>query len=156
MFGAIVIVPSAFITRPGFGEVPGVSATSAGFTGAPLSVSLASTVGVVPPVPPFTGAIVSSTASMTLVEMSPSLPVLLVVSGSASVGVAVALLLNAPSAVIVPVTVIVALAFGAIEAIVHGIAVQAPVNTRPDRFVGVSLTATFVAVDGPAFATVIV
>ena len=99
--------------------------------------------------------LVNDTSAVGVV-LSPSLPVLLVVSGSASVGVAVALLLNAPSAVIVPVTVIVALAFGAIEAIVHGIAVQAPVNTRPDRFVGVSLTATFVAVDGPAFDTVIV
>ena len=63
--GAIVIVPSGFITRPGFGLVPGVRLMSAGTTATPLSVSLTSTDGVVPPLPPLTGGKLSSTASIT-------------------------------------------------------------------------------------------
>ena len=63
--GAIVIVPSGFITRPGFGLVPGVRVMSAGTTGAPLSVSLTSTLGVVPPSKPPVGGKLSFTASIT-------------------------------------------------------------------------------------------
>jgi hypothetical protein len=65
--GATVIVPSGFITMlplVGAGAVPGVSVTSAGFTATPLSVSLISTEGVLPP-PPETGGKLSSTASIT-------------------------------------------------------------------------------------------
>ena len=60
----MVIVPSGFITRPGFGLVPGVRVTSAGFTGVPFRVSLPSTVGVVPPSNPPIGPKLSSTASI--------------------------------------------------------------------------------------------
>ena len=60
-----MIVPSGFITRPGFGLVPGVRLMSAGTTATPLSVSLTSTDGVVPPLPPLTGGKLSSTASIT-------------------------------------------------------------------------------------------
>ena len=61
----MVIVPSGFITRPGFGLVPGVRVTAAGLTGVPFRVSLSSTLGVVPPLPPFTGPKLSFTASIT-------------------------------------------------------------------------------------------
>jgi hypothetical protein len=67
VFGATVIVPSGFIVRlpeVGVGAVPGVSVTSAGFTGAPFSVSLTRTEAVVPPVTPSTAAKLSSTASI--------------------------------------------------------------------------------------------
>ena len=57
--GATVIVPSAFIAMlpaAGAGAVPGVSVISAGSTAAPFSVSLASTLAVLPPSVPLTGA----------------------------------------------------------------------------------------------------
>ena len=68
----------------------------------------------------------------------------------------VAVLLNSPSATMVPVTVTVALPLAEIEAIVHGIAVQAPVKATPDKFTGVSVSATLVAADGPVLLTVMV
>ncbi len=67
---------------------------------------------------------------------------------------AVALLSNAPAALIVAVTVIVAFAPDASEAIVHGNAAQPPPLTLVIvRFVGVSVTRMLVAVEGPALAT---
>ena len=85
----------------------------------------------------------------------PPLPVLSVLFagfGSNVAAVAVALLSNAPTALIVAVTVIVALDPEAILAIVHGNAEQPePFTFVIVRFVGVSVTWMFVAVDGPAF-----
>src|SRR6266498_2039574 len=83
----------------------------------------------------------------------PVLSVLFEVSGSVSSAETLALLSNAPGAVIVAVTVIVTFAPEASDAIVHGSAAQPPPLTFViDRFVGVSVTWTFVAVDGPALA----
>src|SRR5687768_5887103 len=83
----------------------------------------------------------------------PLLSVLFEVFGSNSSAFALALLSNAPAASIVAVTVIDALAPEAIEAMVHGNAAQpAPLTLVMVRFDGVSVTCTFVAVDGPAFA----
>ncbi len=90
----------------------------------------------------------------------PPLPVLSVLFaglGSGSVAETVALLSNAPAALIVAVTVIVTLAPEARLAMVHGSAAQPPPLTLVMvRCVGVSVTWTFVAVDGPALATTIV
>src|SRR6266542_5834914 len=84
----------------------------------------------------------------------PALSVLFEVSGSNSAGVAVALLSKAAAALIVAVTVIVVFAPEASDAIVHGSAAQPPPLTFVIvRFVGVSVTWMFVAVDGPALAT---
>ena len=64
---------------------------------------------------------------------------------------------KAPAADIVAVTVIVVFALLARLAIVHGSAAQPlPETFVIDRFVGVSVTWMFVAVDGPALATVMV
>ena len=60
------MVPSGFIDNPGLPGVPGVSETVERFAGAPLNVSLASTLGVFPPAPPFTGPKLSFTASIQL------------------------------------------------------------------------------------------
>src|SRR5437763_666072 len=74
--------------------------------------------------------------------------------GSGSVADTVALLLKAPAALIVAVTVMVTLAPEARLAIVQGRAAHPPPLTFVMvRFVGVSVTCTFVAVDGPALAT---
>src|SRR5436305_2947341 len=83
----------------------------------------------------------------------PVLSVLFAVFGSGSIAVAVALLSNAPTVLMVAVTVIVTLAPDASVGIVHGSALQAPRTVTIVRFVGVSVTAMLVAVDGPAFAT---
>src|SRR5438874_1090455 len=84
----------------------------------------------------------------------PVLSVLLPRFGSPSFAETVALLSNAPGALIVAVTVMVAVAPLAIEAIVHGSAEQPPpVTLVMVRLDGVSVTCTFVAVDGPLFLT---
>ncbi len=71
----------------------------------------------------------------------PVLSVLLEGFGSVSAGVAVALLSNAPAALIVAVTLIVTFAPEARLAIVHGSAAQPPPDTFVMvRFVGVSVT----------------
>ncbi len=88
---------------------------------------------------------------------TPSLPllsVLLAGIGSVSIADTVALLSNAPAATIVAVTVTVVLAPLARLGMVHGNATQPPPLTLVIvRFVGVSVTCTDVAVDGPALAT---
>src|ERR1043165_4052627 len=93
----------------------------------------------------------------TAVPVTPLLPVLSVlfaVFGSNSAAVAVALLSNAPAAVIVAVTLIVVFAPNARGASVHGSAGQPlPLTFVIVRFVGVSVTWIDVAVDGPVFAT---
>src|SRR5947207_2164079 len=84
----------------------------------------------------------------------PALSVLLFVFGSDSAGVAVALLSNAPAALIVAVTLTVVLAPEARLAMVQGSAAQPePVTLVIDRLVGVSVTWMLVAVDGPALGT---
>src|SRR5258706_339433 len=77
--------------------------------------------------------------------------------GSGSFAETFAVLSNGPAAVIVAVTLMVTFAPEARLAIVHGNAAHPPPLTFVMlRFVGVSVTCTFVAVDGPAFATTIV
>src|SRR5260221_442916 len=84
----------------------------------------------------------------------PVLSVLLARFESDSAGVAVAVLSNAPAALIVAVTLIVVFAPEASEGIVHGSAAQPlPLTFVMVRFVGVSVTWMLVAVDGPALAT---
>ena len=84
----------------------------------------------------------------------PVLSVLLPRFGSGSVADTVEALSNAPAALMVAVTVIVAFAPEARLAIVHGSAAQLPPLTLVIvRLLGVSVTCTLVAVDGPAFAT---
>src|SRR5829696_8237686 len=88
---------------------------------------------------------------------APLLPVLSVLFdglGSGSVAFAVAALSNAPMAAMVAVTVIVTLAPGASDGIVHGSAAQPPPLTLVIvRLLGVSVTCTLVAVLGPALPT---
>src|SRR6476619_5835959 len=77
----------------------------------------------------------------------PVLSVLLPGTGSDSFAATVAVLSNAPAALIVAVTVIVAFAPTPRLAMVHGSAAQPPPLTLVMvRFVGVSVTCTFVAV----------
>ncbi len=84
----------------------------------------------------------------------PVLSVLFARFGSDWAGVAVALLSNAPAAVILAVTVIVVLAPEARLAMVQGKAAHPPpVTFVMVIFVGVSVTWMLVAVDGPALAT---
>src|SRR5260221_13389783 len=84
----------------------------------------------------------------------PVLSVLLARFESDSAGVAVAVLSNAPAALIVAVTLIVVFAPEASEGIVHGRAAQPlPLTFVMVRFVGVSVTWMLVAVDRPAFVT---
>src|SRR5437762_1703355 len=92
--------------------------------------------------------------------IAPVVPPLAVLSmlfalfGSNSFAVTVALLSNAPAAVIVAVTLMVVFAPLTRLAIVQGSAAQPlPLTLVMVRFVGVSVTWMFVAVDGPAFAT---
>src|ERR1043166_724701 len=83
-----------------------------------------------------------------------TLSVLLPGTGSGSVAETVAVLSKDPAAVIVAVTLIVTFAPEARDAIVHGSAAQPPPLTLVmERFDGVSVTCTFVAVEGPALAT---
>src|SRR5438046_15848 len=96
----------------------------------------------------------TSSAAATAVPPLPVLSVLFDGFGSSSVAAAVALLSNAPAAVIVAVTLMVTFAPEARLAIVHGRAAQPPPLTLVIvRFVGVSVTWVLVAVDGPALAT---
>src|SRR5437588_80789 len=83
--------------------------------------------------------------------------VVLVTFGSGSVAETSAALSKEPASLIVAVTLMVAFAPEARLAIVHGSAAQPPPLTFVMlRFAGVSVTCTFVAVDGPAFATTMV
>src|SRR5436309_14317563 len=93
-------------------------------------------------------------AEATAVPPLPLLSVLLERLGSVSAGVAVALLSNAPAALIVAVTLMVVFAPEASEGIVHGKAAQPlPLTLLMLRFVGVSVTWMLVAVEGPGVAT---
>src|SRR4051794_12641751 len=84
----------------------------------------------------------------------PVLSVLFETFGSDGLADTVATLSNAPAALMVAVTLIVTFAPEAIDAIAHGRAAQPPPLTFVIvRLVGVSVTCTLVAVDGPAFAT---
>src|SRR5216684_300104 len=95
-----------------------------------------------------------TSADRVAVPPLPVLSVLLPTFGSGSVADTVALLSKAPTAVIVAVTLIVVLAPEARLGIVQGRAEQPPPLTLVMvRFVGVSVTCTLVAVDGPALAT---
>src|SRR4051812_35873413 len=102
-------------------------------------------------------AVLTIPTSTVCAPVAPPLPVLSVLlagTGSGSVADAVALLSNEPAALIVAVTLIVTLEPEASVAIVQGSAAHPPPLTLVMvRFVGVSVTWMFVAVDGPAFAT---
>src|SRR5258708_3873304 len=118
---------------------------------------------VVPPLPVlsvllFVFGSISAGVAVALLSKSPEAVMLAVVllarCVSVRAGVAVAVLSNAPGALIVAVTLMVVLAPEAREAIVPGRAAQPlPLTLVMVRFVGVSVTWMFVAVDGPAFAT---
>ena len=103
--------------------------------------------------------VVSVFTSETSTEAAafPPLPVLSVLFdrfGSNSAAVAVALLSNAPAAMIVAVTLMVTLAPTARLGTVHGRAEQpAPVTFVMVMFVGVSVTWMLVAIEVPALAT---
>src|SRR5436190_1814420 len=101
---------------------------------------------------------VVTTTAMSDVPALPPLPLLSVLLpgfGSGSVPFAVATLSNAPEALIVAVTLMAVFAPEARLAMMHGANdVQAPLTLVIVRFVGVSVTVMFVAVDGPPFATV--
>ena len=100
---------------------------------------------------------VETSAAASAVPPLPALSVPFAGSGSCSAAVAVARLSNAPAWSMVAVTSMVAPAPEATVGIVHGRAVQpAPVTPVMVRFVGVSVTSTWVAADGPALATWIV
>src|SRR6266581_7976535 len=95
-----------------------------------------------------------TSAEAEAVPLLPLLSVLFPVLGSVSAGVAVALLSNAPAALIVAVTVIVVFAPEARLGMVQGSAAPPPPLTLVMvRLVGVSVTWMLVAVDGPALAT---
>src|SRR3954447_17733049 len=98
---------------------------------------------------------VSETSAAGLADPPlPLLSVLFAAFGSLSAGVAVALLSNAPAALIVAVTLMVVFAPVARLGMVHGRAAQPlPLTLVMVRFVGVSVTWMLVAVDGPALAT---
>src|SRR6266446_729398 len=97
---------------------------------------------------------IETSAEGAAVPPLPTLSVLFARFGSDSAGVAVAVLSNAPAAVIVAVTLMVVLAPEARLAMVQGRAAQPLPDTFVMlRFVGVSVTWMFVAVDGPAFET---
>jgi hypothetical protein len=84
----------------------------------------------------------------------PVLSVLLARFGSVSAGRAVALLSNAPAATIVAVTLMVTPGPTGRLGMVHGSATQPPPLTPVMvRFDGVSVTCTFVAVEGPRLVT---
>src|ERR1043165_5074401 len=84
--------------------------------------------------------VIETSAVPMAVPPLPVLSVLLARFVSVSTAVAVALLSNAPAAVIVAVTLIVVFAPLAREAIVHGSAVQAHETGPSVRVVGVSVT----------------
>src|SRR5437667_366939 len=93
-----------------------------------------------------------TSADAPAVPPLPVLSVLLPLFGSGSVAETVALLSNAPTAVIVAMTVMVVFAPESRLEIVHGSDPQAPLTLVMVRFVGVSETWMLVAVDGPALA----
>ena len=98
-----------------------------------------------------------TSAAAAAVPPFPVLSVLFPGTGSCSAAVAVAELSNPPALLIVAVTLIDAVAPAAIDGIVHGNAEHpAPLTVVMVRFVGVSVTRTLVAADGPASATWIV
>ena len=97
---------------------------------------------------------IDTSAEGAAVPPLPVLSVLFVVSGSGSAPLALAVLSNAPAALIVAVTLIVVFAPEARLAIVHGSAEQPlPVTFVIVRLAGVSVTTMLVAVDGPPLAT---
>src|SRR5438034_98160 len=94
-----------------------------------------------------------TSAEAAAMPLLPEVRVLVETFGSGSVAETVAVLSKAPAALIVAVTVIVAFAPEARLGIVQGNAAQPPPLTFVMvRFVGASVTCTFVAVDGPALA----
>src|SRR4051794_20030679 len=93
-----------------------------------------------------------TSAEAAAVPPLPALSVLLVRLGSDSAGIAVAVLSNAPAAVIVAVTLIVAFAPEAGLGMVQGSGAQAPLTLVMVRFEGVSVTWMLVAPEGPALA----
>src|ERR1041385_7075208 len=95
----------------------------------------------------------TSTGCAAAVPPMPVWSVLLSRFGSGSVALTGAALSNAPTALIVAVTLIVVLALTASEAMSHGSAEQAPVTPVMVRLAGVSVTWMFVAGDGPALET---
>src|SRR5262249_40493067 len=99
-----------------------------------------------------------TSADAVAVPPLPLLSVLLLVFGSVSFAVTPAALSNAPAAAIVADTLIVFLLATptANEAELHGRALQAPPTVPRARCAGVSLTCTFVAVDGPLLMPTIV
>src|SRR5205807_1446640 len=97
---------------------------------------------------------IDTSADAAAVPPLPMLSVLLLTFGSGSFAETLAVLSKEPAAVIVAVTVMVAFEPMPRLAIVHGSAAQPPpVTLVMVRFVGVSVTCTFVAMDGPALAT---
>src|SRR5204862_4280888 len=99
---------------------------------------------------------IETSADAAAVPPLPLLSELLFVFGSVSVAETVVLLSNAPAALIVAVTVSATFAPELMLGIVQGNGSEQPPPLRfvSVRFVGVSVTCTFVAVDGPALATV--
>ena len=124
----MLMVPSGFITRPGFGLVPGVSATVLAVTGNAIEGIVDQHAGVLPPVPPLIDGNVSSTASISRVSVA-TVAVSLAVGSIALPGaspVAVAVLERVPataSAVVIkyvlPVATQLAVAPGANVAMLH-------------------------------------
>jgi hypothetical protein len=97
---------------------------------------------------------IATSADGPAVPPFPVLSVLLEVFGSNSVAFALALLSKTLAALIVAVTLMVALATEPRVGMVQGSAAQPPPLTFVMvRLVGVSVTWMFVAADGPAFAT---
>src|SRR5215212_1765368 len=95
-----------------------------------------------------------TSAEAAAVPLLPALSVLFATFVSDSSGVAVAVLSNAPAALMVAVTLMVVLAPEARLAMVHGRAAQPePLTLVMVRLDGVSVTWTLVAVEGPALAT---
>src|SRR5438105_7483721 len=97
---------------------------------------------------------IDTSADAAAVPRLPMVSVLLVCFGSGSLAETFAVLSKEPAAVIVAVTVMVTFAPTPRLAMVHGSAAQPPPLTLGMlRFDGVSVTCTFVAIDGPALAT---
>src|SRR5213075_2330552 len=105
----------------------------------------------------FSALSIATSADAEAVPLLPVESVLLPGIGSNSVALTVVLLSNVPVVVIVAVTVIVSVTPLARDGIVHGSAEQFVLLTLVMlRCVGVSVTRTFVAVDGPLLVTAIV
>ncbi len=70
MFGGTLMVPSGFITSPGWDGMPGVSVTFTPITAGSLpTVSLSITEGVVPPTLPAMGVPLKSSSSASMIGM---------------------------------------------------------------------------------------